>query len=153
MTLRDPRAIPLAALVLVLLQLATLPLANTISRRYEAEADWQALQLTGDPTVGGGALPSVRADEPDRPRPALAPARPARHASVPARAGGYSSRGGASGRSWIPRTVAYFDHESVSASSNSFVNRVDMFTRDTTTPGISPSSIPWSIRTNVTVNS
>jgi STE24 endopeptidase len=47
-TLRDPREIPRTALVLVLLQLATLPLANGISRRYEAEADWQALQLTGD---------------------------------------------------------------------------------------------------------
>ena len=47
-TLRDPSAIPRAALVLVLLQLATLPLANAISRRYEAEADWQALELTGD---------------------------------------------------------------------------------------------------------
>ena len=50
MTLRDPRAIPRAALVLVvLLQLAALPLANAISRRYEAEADWQALRLTSDP--------------------------------------------------------------------------------------------------------
>ena len=47
-TLRDPSAIPRAALVLVLLQLAALPLANAISRRYEAEADWQALELTGD---------------------------------------------------------------------------------------------------------
>ena len=81
-TLRDPRAIPLAALVLVVLQLATLPLANAISRRYEAEADWQALKPDRRPEVGRGALPSVRADEPDRSRSALAPARPARHASV-----------------------------------------------------------------------
>src|SRR5215210_5744710 len=28
-----------------------------------------------------------------------------------------------------------------------------MFTRDTTTPGTSPSSISWSMRANVTVNS
>ena len=48
-TLRDPRAIPRAALALVLLQLAALPLANAVSRRYEAEADWVALRLTGDP--------------------------------------------------------------------------------------------------------
>jgi STE24 endopeptidase len=47
-TLRDPRAVPRAAFVLVLVQLATLPLATAISRRYEAEADWQALRLTGD---------------------------------------------------------------------------------------------------------
>ena len=48
-TLRDPHAIPRAAFVLVLLQLASLPLVGTISRRYEAEADWEALRLTGDP--------------------------------------------------------------------------------------------------------
>jgi STE24 endopeptidase len=51
-TLRDPSAIPRAALVLVLLQLATLPLVTAISRRYEAEADWQALRLTDDPRSG-----------------------------------------------------------------------------------------------------
>ena len=48
--LDDPRAIPRAAFVLVVLQLATLPLVNAISRRYEAEADWQALRLTNDPS-------------------------------------------------------------------------------------------------------
>jgi STE24 endopeptidase len=47
-TLRDPHAVPRAAFVLVLVQLATLPLVTAISRRYEAEADWQALRLTGD---------------------------------------------------------------------------------------------------------
>ena len=46
--LRDPRALPRAALVLLLLQLATLPLANAITRRYEAEADAVALRLTRD---------------------------------------------------------------------------------------------------------
>ena len=51
----------------------------------------------------------------------------------------YELRGGASGRSWIPRTVAYFDQESCSASSSSFANFVDMFTRETTIPGTSPS--------------
>jgi hypothetical protein len=33
------------------------------------------------------------------------------------------------------------------------MNRCDMFTRDTTDPGTSPSSISCSIRANVTVNS
>ncbi len=47
--LRDPRSIPRAAFVLVVLQLAALPLSAAISRRYEAEADWQALRLTRDP--------------------------------------------------------------------------------------------------------
>jgi STE24 endopeptidase len=46
--LQDPAAIPAAALVLVCLQLATLPLATALSRRYEAEADLEALRLTGD---------------------------------------------------------------------------------------------------------
>jgi STE24 endopeptidase len=44
-----PSAVPLALLAVTLLQLATLPAANAISRRYEAEADWLALQATGDP--------------------------------------------------------------------------------------------------------
>jgi len=46
--LQDPRALPRVALVLLLLQLATLPLANAISRRYEAEADAVGLRLTRD---------------------------------------------------------------------------------------------------------
>jgi len=33
------------------------------------------------------------------------------------------------------------------------MKRVDMFTRETTTPGTSPSSISWSTRANVIVNS
>ena len=49
--------------------------------------------------------------------------------------------------------MAYFDQESWSASSSSFANFVDMFTRETTIPGTSPSETSWSIRANVTVNS
>ena len=45
----EPRAIPLALLVVVLLQLAAAPAQNWISRRMEAEADWKALQSTRDP--------------------------------------------------------------------------------------------------------
>jgi STE24 endopeptidase len=44
-----PEAVPLALLVVVLLQLATTPLANAVSRRMEAEADWKALEVTRDP--------------------------------------------------------------------------------------------------------
>ena len=47
-SLADPRSLPRLALVLLLLQLATLPLANAISRRYEAEADAVGLRLTRD---------------------------------------------------------------------------------------------------------
>jgi len=39
-----------------------------------------------------------------------------------------------------------FDQLSLSASISSFVNFCDMFTRATTTPGISPSSTEWSMR-------
>ena len=44
----DPRELPRVALVLLVLQLATLPLANAISRRYEAEADTVGVRLTRD---------------------------------------------------------------------------------------------------------
>jgi STE24 endopeptidase len=44
-----PQAVPLALLVVAIFQLATAPLANHISRRVEAEADWKALQVTEDP--------------------------------------------------------------------------------------------------------
>jgi STE24 endopeptidase len=44
-----PESVPLALLVVVVFQLVTTPLANTISRRMEAEADWKALQVTQDP--------------------------------------------------------------------------------------------------------
>jgi Zn-dependent protease with chaperone function len=51
-----PEAIPLALLVVAVFQLATAPLANHISRRMEAEADWKALQVTDDPTALEGLM-------------------------------------------------------------------------------------------------
>ena len=47
----NPASIPLAALVLVAAQLVLLPVSTAISRRYEAEADWVALQATKDPAA------------------------------------------------------------------------------------------------------
>jgi STE24 endopeptidase len=44
-------AIPLALLVLTLASLAAAPIENAVSRRYEAEADWAALQATRDPAA------------------------------------------------------------------------------------------------------
>ena len=44
--LGDPAALPAAALLLVCLQLLSLPLVSAISRRYEREADYEALHLT-----------------------------------------------------------------------------------------------------------
>jgi STE24 endopeptidase len=44
-----PEAVPLALLVFTLLTIAVTPLQSAASRRYEAEADWAALQATRDP--------------------------------------------------------------------------------------------------------
>jgi Zn-dependent protease with chaperone function len=47
--MREPAAVPLALLVLVVLQVLALPFQNAITRNMEAEADWVALQTTRDP--------------------------------------------------------------------------------------------------------
>jgi Zn-dependent protease with chaperone function len=52
--LRDPGNVPLALLVIFAAQLAALPLQNAISRRYEVEADWVALNATHDPAAARG---------------------------------------------------------------------------------------------------
>jgi STE24 endopeptidase len=44
-----PGNVPLALLVIVVFNLAVTPFTNAVSRRYEAEADWSALQTTRDP--------------------------------------------------------------------------------------------------------
>jgi STE24 endopeptidase len=49
--LYSPRAIPLAMLVFVVLQLISSPLQNAVSSRMEEEADWTALQATRDPAA------------------------------------------------------------------------------------------------------
>ena len=49
--LGDPAVLPYGALVLVVINLALMPLANEISRRYESEADWVALKATKDPAA------------------------------------------------------------------------------------------------------
>jgi len=47
--LQIPEDVPRALLVAFVLLLVATPLANAISRRYEAEADWTALETTRDP--------------------------------------------------------------------------------------------------------
>ena len=67
-----PAAVPLAALVVVVLQLALLPFANAISRRYEAEADWVALEATRDPAALRGLVrrfAETNLADPDPPGP------------------------------------------------------------------------------------
>jgi STE24 endopeptidase len=47
-----PTLVPLGLAFAFVWILVTQPLANAVSRRYEAEADWLALQATGDPASG-----------------------------------------------------------------------------------------------------
>jgi STE24 endopeptidase len=47
--MREPLAVPLALLVLVVLQTFALPVQNAITRHMEEEADWVALETTEDP--------------------------------------------------------------------------------------------------------
>jgi STE24 endopeptidase len=47
--LGDPAVVPMGLLIALVFYLGTLPLQNLVSRRYEAEADWLALQATRDP--------------------------------------------------------------------------------------------------------
>jgi STE24 endopeptidase len=49
--LRNPGTVPLALLVILAAQLVSLPFQSAISRRYEAEADWVALNATRDPAA------------------------------------------------------------------------------------------------------
>jgi STE24 endopeptidase len=54
--LAQPEAVPVALLVLVVLQLAAAPLLNAASRRQEAAADWAALNATQDPAAAKGVM-------------------------------------------------------------------------------------------------
>jgi STE24 endopeptidase len=47
--LQHPEAVPVALLAVFCLGLALMPAVNAVSRRYETEADWVALQATRDP--------------------------------------------------------------------------------------------------------
>ena len=47
--LRAPEDVPRALLVAFVLLLVATPIANAVSRRYEAEADWIGLETTRDP--------------------------------------------------------------------------------------------------------
>ena len=63
-------AIPLAVLVAIVIELALLPAANAISRRYEAEADWIALEATRDPVAARAffaRLPATNLAQPEPP--------------------------------------------------------------------------------------
>ena len=50
----SPAAVPVSLLVIVVLNLLSLPVYNLISRHMEAEADWKALETTHDPASAEG---------------------------------------------------------------------------------------------------
>ena len=50
----NPAAVPLSLLVIVVLDLLSLPVYNLISRHMEAEADWKALETTHNPEAAKG---------------------------------------------------------------------------------------------------
>jgi STE24 endopeptidase len=68
--LRRPENVPLALFTLAVAGLVITPLANAVSRRYESEADWMAVQATRDPAAGRALFQTfVRTDlqNPDPP--------------------------------------------------------------------------------------
>jgi STE24 endopeptidase len=154
--LADPRLVPLGLAFVFVYVLVTQPLANAVSRRYEAEADWLAVQATGDPESAVALerrFVTTSLSDPDPPvwvtywlgthPPPLD--RIAMAEAAAAGAGQASSSSGAagrpcSGRFRMPSRVDHFDQESVIAAMSSCMKRGDMFTRVTTTPGTSPSS-------------
>jgi len=56
--LHRAEVVPFALLVSFALSLLAMPLENVVSRRYESEADWMALQATRDPAAGREAFRS-----------------------------------------------------------------------------------------------
>jgi STE24 endopeptidase len=68
--LARPEAVPVALLVLVVLQLLVTPFFNTVSRRVEASADWSALEATHEPAAARAAfrrLSTTSKSSPDPP--------------------------------------------------------------------------------------
>jgi STE24 endopeptidase len=49
--IQEARAVPLALLVVAVLQIVVAPVQNVATRRIEAEADWVALETTRDPSA------------------------------------------------------------------------------------------------------
>ena len=63
--------VPFALLVSAVLSLLATPIENVVSRRYEAEADWIALQATRDPAAGREAFRSFTRIDLAEPNPPL----------------------------------------------------------------------------------
>ena len=69
--LGDPANLPFALLFLTVLGLATAPLQNAVSRRFEAEADWRALNATRDPASARKLFQNFERTSLEQPSPAV----------------------------------------------------------------------------------
>ncbi len=67
----DPANLPLVILTLTVLALLTAPVQNVVSRRYEAEADWRALNATHDPASARKLFESFEQTSLEEPSPPL----------------------------------------------------------------------------------
>ncbi len=67
----DPANLPYVFLVLTLLALLTTPVENAVSRRYEAEADWRALNATRDPAADTSLFQEFGRSSLEEPNPPL----------------------------------------------------------------------------------
>jgi len=67
----DPANLPFVFLVLTVLALLTAPIENAVSRRYEAEADWRALNATRDPAADTSLFQEFGRSSLDEPNPPL----------------------------------------------------------------------------------
>ena len=66
-----PENLPAAFLVLAVIALLSAPVENVISRRYEAEADWRALNATRDPASARKLFESFQRTSLEEPDPPL----------------------------------------------------------------------------------
>ncbi len=67
----DPANLPLVILTLTVLALLAAPIENVVSRRYEAEADWRALNATRDPAAARKLFESFERTSLEQPNPPL----------------------------------------------------------------------------------
>jgi STE24 endopeptidase len=65
----EPGAVPLAILVLTLLNIAVTPIQNAFVRRYETEADWVGLNATRDPAAQRATMKLLAITAKSRPDP------------------------------------------------------------------------------------
>ena len=65
----QPEAVPLSLLVIVVLDLMSLPVYNVVSRHMEREADWKALETTHDPASAQGLFEKFTVESLNDPDP------------------------------------------------------------------------------------